>query len=263
MLGLALEGQAQDAIRKGRVFFYWGYNRSWYTKSDIHLQGKNYDVTIHDAKGQDKPEPVDLSVYCHPERFTVPQYNYALGYHLSEKWSIAGGFDHMKYFFVADQSYKITGYAQTEEHPEVNGEYQEDLVFIPSEDFEYEHSDGLNYVFLEGTYHQSVWMSPSQRFYLDVNGGLGAGLLIPKTRFRAFDHESDNRFHVAGGGFNGKLEMRFTFYRNFFLQTAAKGGYLWMGNILTTSDPAEKADQRFGFLEYFVSLGFSVPLNKQ
>jgi hypothetical protein len=39
---------AQDLNQtdKGGFYFYWGYNRSAYTKSDLHLVGRGYDFTM-------------------------------------------------------------------------------------------------------------------------------------------------------------------------------------------------------------------------
>src|SRR5438045_4632837 len=40
--------------------FSWGYNRDWYSKSDIHVYGydprshTNYDFMLYDAKAKDK-----------------------------------------------------------------------------------------------------------------------------------------------------------------------------------------------------------------
>ena len=41
--------------RKGNFFFYWGYNRSAYTNSDIHFWGDGYDFTITAVRAKDEP----------------------------------------------------------------------------------------------------------------------------------------------------------------------------------------------------------------
>jgi hypothetical protein len=40
--------------RKGDFFFHWGYNSSWYGKSDIRFQGPNYDFTLKDVVAHDR-----------------------------------------------------------------------------------------------------------------------------------------------------------------------------------------------------------------
>src|SRR3972149_3153003 len=55
--------------RKGNFFFYWGYNRSAYTKSDIHFWGDGYDFTITNVKAKDEPTH-DFITYIKPNSFT-------------------------------------------------------------------------------------------------------------------------------------------------------------------------------------------------
>src|ERR1035437_4032996 len=82
--------------RKGRFFLFWGYNWSAYSKSDIDLCGDGYDFTITDIVGKDEPVPLS-STYIKPTTFSVPQYNYRVGYFLNDKTFISIGQDHMKY----------------------------------------------------------------------------------------------------------------------------------------------------------------------
>ncbi|PKR79629.1 hypothetical protein CW751_14145 [Brumimicrobium salinarum] len=41
---------------KGGFYFYWGYNRSAYTKSDLRLIGTGYDFTMKNMTASDNPE---------------------------------------------------------------------------------------------------------------------------------------------------------------------------------------------------------------
>ena len=98
---------AQQAIKqKGELFFYWGYNRSAFTPSDMHFQGDNYDFILSDVKASDRPSKVEVDPYLHIGKFTIPQYNYRLGYFLSDRISVSLGMDHMKY--VMDLGQKVT-----------------------------------------------------------------------------------------------------------------------------------------------------------
>ena len=43
----------------GSVYFSWGYNRDWYTRSDIRFKNTttdNYDFTFVNAHASDKPD---------------------------------------------------------------------------------------------------------------------------------------------------------------------------------------------------------------
>jgi len=41
---------------KGKAYFYWGGNRSKYSKSDIQFEGENYNFTLHNVHAEDKPK---------------------------------------------------------------------------------------------------------------------------------------------------------------------------------------------------------------
>src|ERR1035437_7146184 len=70
--------------RKGTFFFYWGYNRAAFSNSDIRLWGDGYDFKITNVSALDEPDKLSKE-YINPGTFTVPQYNYRLGYYLTDK----------------------------------------------------------------------------------------------------------------------------------------------------------------------------------
>ena len=92
---------------KGRAFVYWGWNRAWYTNSDLHLKGDGYDFTVKDIVAQDRPTDYDTKLYFNPSSAPIPQYNFRMGYFLKENYSISFGLDHMKYVMVQDQTARI------------------------------------------------------------------------------------------------------------------------------------------------------------
>lgn len=49
--------------RKGEVTIIWGWNRSWYSNSDIRFTGEDYDFTLHDVLGEDRQTPFDPAMY--------------------------------------------------------------------------------------------------------------------------------------------------------------------------------------------------------
>lgn len=127
-----------------RFFFYWGYNRAFYTHSDIHVSGINYDFTLFDAAAHDRPSPVSLKLYFSPTAFTIPQYNYRIGYYINEHWSISFGQDHMKYVMDPNQTLKVSGYISPAASEKYAGDYLKTISTIPPDFLSYEHTDGLN-----------------------------------------------------------------------------------------------------------------------
>lgn len=250
-----------DVSRKGRIFGYWGYNRSAYSKSDIHISGQGYDLTFKKVGAADKPTSFSAEDYLKPENISKPQYNYRLGYYLTDRLSISVGMDHMKYFMWTDQRLEVDGYISKEASEQYQGTYNNELVTVPWRFFWIHHSDGLNYASVELEYNWPVWISPSKKFYVDAVGNVGAGLVVPKTYVMVLNKQEDNKFHVAGGGPNVKLGGRFTFFTNFFFDTSLKAGYTWMPNILVNGEGTAKASQNFGWVQWYTALGFSIPLN--
>ncbi|MDQ2770596.1 MAG: hypothetical protein M3Y54_08860, partial [Bacteroidota bacterium] len=64
----------------GSLYFSWGYNRDWYTRSDIRFKNTttdNYDFTFHNAHASDKP---DFKDFWRFNSLTIPQYDMTLGY---------------------------------------------------------------------------------------------------------------------------------------------------------------------------------------
>ncbi|MGB0403631.1 MAG: hypothetical protein ACPGEG_05990 [Salibacteraceae bacterium] len=250
----------EDVARKGRFFFYWGYNRSAYTKSDFHIEGEGYDFTVKDMKATDKPSALTFNNYV--ENISIPQYVYRLGYFINDRVSLSVGIDHLKYYMVPDQTAVVDGYVKPEASAKYAGEWNDEEVYVPWNWVWVHHSDGLNYTSVELEYNLPVWISAKKNFYVDVLGNVGGGLVIPKSYVRVFGEGVDNKFHIAGGGMNLKLGTRFTFWKNFYFEAALKSGYVWMPNILVDGTSTAKANQHFGWTEFFGAVGFSIPLNK-
>ena len=97
---------------KGSMFFSWGYNRSVYTESDLHIIGQGYDLTLKNAKAIDRPHPFSLENYFSIDRLTVPQFNIRAGYYFKNNWAISFGVDHMKYIFKDKNQVKLHGYVK-------------------------------------------------------------------------------------------------------------------------------------------------------
>ena len=66
--------------RKGEYYFFWGYNRSDYLKSDITFRGTGYDFTLHDVVANDLPIAFSAEEYLDITRLSIPQYNFRYGY---------------------------------------------------------------------------------------------------------------------------------------------------------------------------------------
>ena len=70
--------------RKGKLYMYWGWNQSQYTKSNIRFHGTNYDFTLDNVIGRERQTPFDAKIYFNPGTITIPQVNYRVGYFWSD-----------------------------------------------------------------------------------------------------------------------------------------------------------------------------------
>lgn len=141
---------AQDLNQseKGAFYLYWGYNRSAYTQSDLHLKGRGYDFTMKNMTASDNPEKLSMS-YLNIEEITIPQFNVRLGYFFKDKWALTLGYDHMKYLMDHPQEITLDGEIQPGVSDLWSGTYDNQLVTSDYEHIHYENSDGLNYIRVE------------------------------------------------------------------------------------------------------------------
>src|ERR1043165_81987 len=69
--------------KKGTCYVYWGYNRDFYSRSNIHFRSPDYDFTVYKVKASDRPSSFG-DVYFDPTRMSIPQYNYRFGYFITD-----------------------------------------------------------------------------------------------------------------------------------------------------------------------------------
>ncbi len=272
--------------RKGRFFFYWGYNRDAFTNSDIHLKGDGYDFTVKNVTAKDEPEPISKT-YIKYNTFSVPQYNYRLGYFINDKTFISVGEDHMKYS-IDKQTTLLTGTITKDNNGGKNiGNYNNTEVII-GEDGDnkvnratiadslkggfvsnFEHCDGLNDVTFEIGRIEQLWIAKNGKHVLSVLGAVGGGVVVPDSDTDILgyapkhDMETGKKsYHLAGYSGSALIGIEFTFFKNFFLQGRLKAGYINLPDILTTVEGG-KASQHFSFLESMLVVGYSYKFGKK
>lgn len=265
-LANAQESQAVTSIKytsnnKGKISVSWGGNRDFFTKSDIHFTGNDYDFTLYDVKAHDKPKGWHID-YINPARMTIPQTNFNLSYYISNHYIISGGLDHMKYVMTQDQIAKIGG-AIGDNYPDYAGNYTKDgnhTIDLSDEKFlKFEHTDGLNYIFVSisrvDDLSEILGLPNTDKFQINLIEGIGTGVLFPKTNVTLLGKERHDEFHVAGFGIDAKAGLNFTFFKHFFVQTDLKGGFINMPDIQTTVSNSDRASQHFFYGQTVISFG--------
>ncbi len=251
-----IESNRFTSGNKGKIFAYWGGNRGYYSTSDLHFSGANYQFTVHDATAHDRPKGWHID-YINPLRLTIPQTNFRIGYFFTDKWNVSLGFDHMKYVVTQNQDVLVTGdYPNKGSYGEIldNG-----LTRLTPEFLRFEHTDGLNYVNAELTYMEDVskffGIANTDKFQINLLGGGGFGFMYPRTDATILGKGRKDAFDISGYGIAGKVGANVTLFKYFFIQYESKVGYINMLKSSTSPDPSDHVKHDMTFYQSVIAVG--------
>ncbi|MCK5856972.1 MAG: hypothetical protein KAG64_05750 [Bacteroidales bacterium] len=250
---------AEQYSRKGELYMYWGWNRGWFTNSDISFKGDNYDFTLYDVVANDRQSPFGYDPYFKIDRITIPQYNWRVGYFFHNNYTISLGVDHMKYVMVEYQTTKIDGYIDGTE-TKYDKTYNNEDIVLANDLIYLEHTDGLNYINLEVRRYDELYRF--KNISLNLTEGFGGGMLMPKTNAMLLNNPRNDEFHVAGFGLGAVVGLNITFWKYVFIQSEFKAGYINMPDIRTTPDASDKASQSFFYTQLNVLFGAKINLSE-
>lgn len=243
-------------INKGKMYVMWGWNRGFFSNSDIQFKGPDYDFLLHDVTAQDRIVEFSFYNYLHPGRITIPQTNFRIGYFFHDHYTVSFGVDHMKYVMDNYQTVKIDG--EINNGTDFDGVYNEEDIILTEKFLTFEHTDGLNYLNIELNRFDSLNdLLNFDSGFMEVNltEGIGGGILYPKTNTRLMNNPRYDEFNLAGYGLSAKVGLNLTFFKYFFIQNDYKVGYINMDNIRTTSSTLDGASQDFTFFEVALMFG--------
>ncbi len=252
---LLLTGKLEAQIPKPRLsgfYVQWGYNRDWYTRSNLHFsKGSDYDFTIHKAKAKDQP---DFSAFRDaPLDITIPQNSYRIGAYLNKEhtWAIEINFDHAKYVVGEPQNLRVTG--------QIYGQPIDQDSVITSKFVHLEHTDGANFYHINYVRQNIVLRTrKSKRQLASVLGKVGAGLVVPRSEVQLFGKKLNNKYHVAGYIISAEVGTRIYPLKNFFLEANVKAGFANYMNALSVE--GGKISHKFGYLEVIGLIGYDINL---
>jgi hypothetical protein len=252
--------------KKGKFYFYWGWNKAQYSYSDIRFKGDNYNFTLFDVAAQDRQTGWDPSVYLNPGNMTIPQTVARVGYYFHDNWNLSLGVDHMKYVMVRNQLATIDGYIDLQNSfTQFNGIYDNEQLMIGEDFLQFEHTDGLNYINIEISRVDNLgefFKWDSKKVQLNILESIGTGVLYPKTNSTLLSKERYDDFHFSGFGVSLKGGINLTLFDRFFIQAEIKTGYVNMSDIRTTTSNADSASQDFLFFQRNISFGYIFQLVK-
>jgi hypothetical protein len=256
-VGLAKEDcNCPGGIKKGKGTLYasWGYNRDWFSQSDLHFKDNgsdDYNFILYNVKAKDRSGfNLLLKTAAHGD-ISIPQYNYRLGYYFNSKHDIGIeiSFDHAKYVMVQDQQVHIKG--------QIHGIGMDKDTLLGIDFLKFEHTNGANFLMGNFLKRQNFFHSANNKHWISAIIKTGAGIMIPKTDVTLFGTRLDNKFHIAGWLAGIEPGLRYD-YRHFFVEATVKGSFVDYTDVLTVG--TGKANHRFWCFEAILTAGIQFGL---
>jgi len=260
LVSAQIQPETNHHSRKGSWYVFWGWNWADYTNSDITFSGADYHFTLQEVHARDSPSDFSLEKYFGVKHFSIPQFNFRIGYCLSQHWDISIGMDHMKYVVIQNQQAQIDGYIDHQES-QYNGEYHQDEITLTEDFLQFEHTDGLNYENVEVRYSNLLF--DLDKITFNYTAGLGIGMMLPKTNTVLLDMPRHDDYHLSGYGVGGIIGINVLFFEHFFVQAEMKTGLINMPDIRTTFESSDHAHQQFMFLQRNVVFGAIFHIGRQ
>ncbi|XZF15545.1 hypothetical protein ACTHGU_05370 [Chitinophagaceae bacterium MMS25-I14] len=236
--------------KKHSVYFSWGYNMEWYTRSKVKVKqddlGNNYTlekVKGHDHKGWDQG--------LFQQQLTIPQYNYRIGYMFDEDrgWGVELNFDHTKFIIQDGQDVRVKG---TLNHQSVDTT----IRYSEANGFYYYLNNGANFFLINLVKRWNFYADKKENIRLSGIAKVGVGPVVPHVENSFFGKENDPHFQL--GGWNTGVEgcLRATFFRWAYIEYSNKFDYARYSGLKIYEG---KARQAFGTYEMILSLGVNIP----
>jgi hypothetical protein len=230
----------------------WGYNRDFFTPSDIHFRGPGYDFVAQGVTAHDRPgfgRAINLIN-------TVAQYNLRVGYQLTEDLALSFAFDHMKYVATNGQTVRLDGAIAPRANAAAAGIYHQTPVSFgrPGDIVgNFEHTNGLNLGDLALDWEHRLYASPGAAVGVTAFAGGSFGIVVPKSDVTLFGKRLDNVYHPAGYALSTDAGLRLDLWQHAFIEARCKAGVVVLPDVLTVG--AGTASHAFGYVEPQLSIG--------
>ncbi|HEX6430120.1 MAG TPA: hypothetical protein VF008_20640 [Niastella sp.] len=245
--------QSKRSNRKGEFYFSWGYNKEWYTRSNLRIVqpelGNNYtfkNVRAHDNPGWDKG--------IFDRAMTIPQYNYRIGYFFNKAKGLAIeiNFDHTKYI-IDHQQLRYKGRMN-------NKPVDETVNWNEDEGFYYFLNNGANFLLFNIVKRWELYQLPNEKIKIDILGKAGVGPVIPHVENQIFGEKNDPGFQIGGWNTGVEGAIKATFFNTVYLELANKLDYARYSHLKVYKGTARQA---FGSYQIILNLGITIPTGKK
>jgi hypothetical protein len=247
-------GTKKISNARGTFFMHWGYNRSFYTQSDIEFNNSAYKFTLRNVSATDlKTE--NFGDYFRLNTFFNPQYSVKAGYYYMNHYAFTFGLDHMKYVMNDGNQVLIDGTIDTTLNAVWQGEYKNKEVITNANDFHYQYV-GLNTIHLGLIRTDKLYQSKNKIFALSASYGLQLASVVSNTSLTFANRTSTTRA-LTGYNISVLANLRLEFFRVFYLQGQIGGGSINQVNAKTESDDTKSyAKNQFWYGQRQINIGF-------
>jgi hypothetical protein len=244
--------KAGEHANKKRMYFEWGWNKDWYSRSTISFNGETneslqYDFIVRDLKAVDEFRGDKLVT----EPF-VPQYSFRIGILIDtvKNWGIEFNFDHAKYVVEKGQTAFAAGF--------INESVFAGDTVIDEPFLLFEHTNGANFAMFNYVKERPFHASRNKKISFVQTMKIGVGVVIPKTYILIDHQELDNDFHVAGWIAGAETGIKTCYGEHVYLNLAAKCCYADYQNALGLGNGT--VSHHFWAYEALFTLGYQFAL---
>ncbi len=224
------------------IYFSWGYNESWYSKSTISINqpSLNNSYKIVALKGEDKYG--FKLIFNSP--LTIPQYNIRLGAFIAKhpSWGIELCFDHIKYVAEKNEWVEFRGI--------INKEKKSIFYLVNDTNFAYQLNNGAN--MFNVLIIKKIKTFTKNNFKINHLIKFGAGPNYPHVQNTILGKSNTPLFQWSGFNIGAELSNKFIFYNTFYIDLAFKTNYANYKNLTIFEGTAK---QSFMVYQFIGSLG--------
>lgn len=252
---LSINIYAQKTERKGEFYFSWGYNKDYYTKTNVSISqpslGNNFtfkNTQLVDNPGWDKAL---LTM-----QLSIPQYNYRIGYFIDKEKDLAFeiNFDHTKALFKNDQTVHMVG---TFNNRPIDSSFVFSKTGTGTSQNYYYLNNGANFLLFNIVKRKRFTKLNTKAFNFDGLAKFGIGPLIPHVQNSLFGKTNNQLFQFGGWNTGVEYALRSTFKKHLYLEFAGKLDYAYYYGLHVYEGTAKHG---FGTLEFILNLGYTLPM---
>lgn len=247
-------------VRKHELYFSWGYNKEWYTNSNVSVSQPSLgnSFTFVNVKGVDHPGWENEQFFT--KALSIPQYNYRLGYFIDRDkgWAVEINFDHTKWLFPNNQMVHIKGKINNQP---IDGQvlFADSVAETDSSSYHY-LNNGANFLLFNVVKRWHIWANKKQTILVDGLGKFGVGPVIPHVQVKYFNQQqNDPHFQLGGWNVGLEADLKVTFFQYVYIEYANKLDYARYTNLKIYQGTDKQA---FGTYEMILNLGISFPVGK-